>query len=323
MKTKLIRRFMGVVAASAMLVTCLGVGVAAADDEVIYQGSGRGEVVVSPGTPSDPKDLFGSEMKNLMPGDTITKSIALQNNGSRRITFYMKAEAAASSQFATDAEKSMSDDLMNKMTLEIAVRNQSGGEPRVLYQGPASGDPSEGVGTTGDLVTQYIQLASVSAQQGAVLDVTLSVPKSLGNEYQDGIAKVNWLFQCEGTSGGGGGPDNPGRPDNPGGPDNPPGDNPGEEIPDEDLPYGGGDDDVPGPAPGGDDTVLLEDEEVPMAGLPDSDVLIVVDDSTLGNLPKTGGFLTTGMAAIVFLPLLVVGLGLLTYGERRRKAKQK
>ncbi|MDD4849770.1 MAG: LPXTG cell wall anchor domain-containing protein [Gemmiger sp.] len=119
------------------------------------------------------QDLFNN-FKGVMPGDTITQIIHLHNieNEGQQVSLYLRAEApdAAGREFLAQ--------------LGMTVRQGD----TVLFQGDAA--------QTGGLSTDVL-LGTFTASTTRDLAVTLSVPTTLGNAYQNAAGAVNWVFTAQ------------------------------------------------------------------------------------------------------------------------------
>lgn len=196
----------------ALAVAVMSSMTALAADTVDVNGSGRYADSTSVAVGYSDKDLF-SNMKNLMPGDTIENQITVSNKSSRSVTIYLKAYSGFTSEDGITAVRGTStaqaegktfrDDLLDqiKMTLKLG--------DTILYEGSADGESPEAgyeAMTDGDY---GISLGSFAAGQQSALTVQLTLPGPVfDNSFADRFDAVDWVFCVEGTtpsSGGGGG----------------------------------------------------------------------------------------------------------------------
>lgn len=160
---------------------------------VAFEGGAEGLVKTG-------EDFF-SNFGELMPGDTVSDEVTIQNKYRRPIRIYFRTETVAD------------DELLKKLTLEI-----KNGET-VLYAGPLDG-----------AVTKATQIARLSQGESARLTYTLHVPAELNNPYALAKTKTKWIFSAEIiSSGGDSGGDPGGSPDTPSGPQTPQNPGPGVE----------------------------------------------------------------------------------------------
>lgn len=150
------------------------------------------------------RDLF-SNMKNLMPGDTIENTVAIMNNSSRNVSFYFRVRPGDISSIEEKSEdgaavegKNYHAGLLDVISMEIWS-----GE-NLLYQGNASG--SKGAGEAGEVIS----LGEVESGRVLNLRIVVKLPgKEMTNEYAAAFSKLDWQFIAEGTDGeiadGGGG----------------------------------------------------------------------------------------------------------------------
>ena len=152
------------------------------------------------------KDLF-SNMKDLMPGDTVSNTVNLQNQSSRGVSIYMKAypdftradetgkKAVRADSQASPEDKTFKEDILNKTEMTLTL----GG--KVIYQGSADGVfPMAGYEalTAGNY---GIKLGYFEPGKKEELVITLVLPgESLDNAYTDRFDAVDWVFCVEGTT---------------------------------------------------------------------------------------------------------------------------
>lgn len=117
---------------------------------------------------------------NMVPGDSINRTIEIKNNNEYPYELFMRAERV------TPNEEY---DLLNKLELKISYKD------KIIYDGPTSGEDklkgniSLGIFKPGD-------------EENIVAEVKLDGP-STGNEYKNKSAQVDWIFTAvrnDGTS---------------------------------------------------------------------------------------------------------------------------
>ena len=149
--------------------------VAAQGGEVTYSGD-SGSFIFAPGSDYSPTDLFAG-LKDLMPGDTITQSITVRNNASDRVKvdIYLKAESVHPE----------GADFLSRLRLTVAKDYGLGD-----YMFDAAADQTA-------QLTDWVLLGTLYSGGEVDLQVTLQVPKELGNEYQDAMGAIDWTFKVE------------------------------------------------------------------------------------------------------------------------------
>lgn len=143
----------------------------------------------------DDNDLF-SGMKELVPGSKETTTIHLSNTSSNKITYYLYAKETESPQ-SLQLSKEYNSDLLALLQITVKTGNQ------VIYQGPLSGNPKdakEGQITNGSMLLSEsknlygIELGTLKGKESKDLTVELSIPRELGNEYQQTFTTIDWVF---------------------------------------------------------------------------------------------------------------------------------
>ena len=225
-------------------------------------------------------DLF-LNMKGMMPGDEASNSVTLSNRASNTADFYLKAEAVSN-------QSALAKGLLEEITVTVS----HGG--RTIYSGPASGDPDMYPNVESSLET-VIPIGAITSGGNSTLQITATVPTSLGNTYQNVRAEVNWVFYCVLRSSEGG---------------YDPGVDPNTPIEDPLVPL---DNFVP-------DVEPLEDiTDDPVALGEEPDYVVIVDDDTPKRLPKTGGL--TNYLDEIGLILIIMCLGLVVINRVERKVR--
>lgn len=134
-------------------------------------------------------DLFGN-FKNLMPGDSVSETITIQNvaRDCDYIKLYIRAVPHGSgnglSGEVAEIEDSVASmqDFLSQLYMEV-------------YQGSSriySGSPDELDG-----FRDNVYLGQYKKNQGTTLTVTLNVPADLDNEYAFRAGEVDWVFTVE------------------------------------------------------------------------------------------------------------------------------
>ena len=176
---------------------------AAAFAAVVY---GERQIAITGSGEYTATDLFDS-FKDVMPGDELTQPVVIANENGKKVSVYMKAvahdedgnpltysegfEEADGKDQATDPANGRGgegqrdetvasmQDFLQQMTLRVTV----GGA--VAFDG----NPAAASG--------YVYLGELASGESMQLDVALSVPADMGNDYANRVGEVDWVFLVE------------------------------------------------------------------------------------------------------------------------------
>lgn len=189
---KLLKRLSAFLLALVMIAG-LTVDTFAAGGNVTYKdGETNGTFVITPGSEYSATDLFDDGFKGAMPGDVVKETVEVKNEktGDYHVRIYMKAiphdeEEGGNHVQPKVAEKetlaSMTDFLHQ---LSMTVKQGD----KVLFEAPA--DELGGL-------EEEVLLGEFAQGESTTLDVELSVPIELGNEYANRAGEVDWVFRSE------------------------------------------------------------------------------------------------------------------------------
>lgn len=167
---KLIRRIY-MVLFCVLLSAGMVLPVCAAGSKVTYLGKAE-NFIFSPGTKESPSNLFPN-FQNVIPGDTITQQIMVKNKESKKVKIYLRSLGAQKD----------SEDFLSQLKLTVKQEGSS-----AKYTGPAD--------ESGKL-SDWVCLGTLSPDAEIKLNVTLEVPVTMGNEFQEQAGYLEWEFKVE------------------------------------------------------------------------------------------------------------------------------
>ena len=151
--------------------------VCAAGSKVIYAGRAE-NFIFSPGTTESPTNLF-PDFQGVMPGDTLTQQILVKNQDKAQVKIYLRSLGAqeASVEFLS--------------LLKLTVKQEG---TDMKYEGPAD--------ESGKL-SDWVCLGTFKSGAEIILNVTLEVPVTMGDEFQSEAGYLDWEFKVEELPSGG------------------------------------------------------------------------------------------------------------------------
>ena len=168
------RRLSRIFALLLWLLTLSGIALTvSAQGSVTYVGTAH-KFIFAPGTKESPTSLF-ENFKNVMPGDTLTEKIVIQNASDNKckVRLYLRSKGAQEG----------TDEFLSQMRLTVQKNGKTD-----LYEAPAD--------ETAQL-TDWVYLGTLYSGGKMTLDLTLEVPITMGDEFQYQVGYIDWEFKVE------------------------------------------------------------------------------------------------------------------------------
>ncbi len=169
-----ILKWMRAVLAPVLLASLIAMPAGASTTDMELRGDASGLVLLPPGG-----KLF--DLQNMVPGDTRTAKLTINNSYNRYYDLWMHAEIVENPEPG----------LLAQLVLTAKLGDET------IYEGSAEGFPSS---------ANKLHLGRFQPGQGGELTAAVHLPgPETGNEYQGTTARVNWIFTAQASGGGGGG----------------------------------------------------------------------------------------------------------------------
>ena len=150
--------------------------VCAEDGKVTYSGN-AGQFVFEPGSDHSLTDLF-PDFKGVMPGDVLTQKISVKNDADHKVKVKLYIRSLGAHEDSVD--------FLSQLSIKVAKSEEN----EMAYMFDAAADETA-------QLTDWVYLGTLYSGGAVNLDVTLSVPVELPNEYQNMIGYLDWEFMVE------------------------------------------------------------------------------------------------------------------------------
>jgi hypothetical protein len=150
---------------------------ASADNGKVTYSGNAGNFIFAPGSEHSLTDLFPN-FKGVMPGDTLTQQITVKNDADNKVKVDIYVRSLGAHEDSVD--------FLSK--LHLTVKTSEENEMAYMFDAAAS--------ETAQL-TDWVLLGTLYSGGEVNLDVNLTVPVELDNQYQDQIGYLDWEFMVE------------------------------------------------------------------------------------------------------------------------------
>ena len=148
----------------------------AADGKVTYSGN-AGNFVFEPGSDHSLTDLFPN-FKDVMPGDTLTQQITVRNNADNKVKVKIYIRSLGAHEDSVD--------FLSQLGLKVGKSEEN----KMAYMFDAKANETA-------QLTDWVCLGTLYSGGEVNLDVTLTVPVELDNEFQNDVGYLDWEFMIE------------------------------------------------------------------------------------------------------------------------------
>lgn len=145
------------------------------DEKILYLSEEEGELIY---TPSSPDENWFLSFFNMIPGETYTDTLVIENLSDSTYDIYMQA-------IYTGSQAELAEELLELITMKVYYNGE------LLYEGSANGE--EYIGDLFDV----IYLGNYESGMSGELYVELLLDPNTPMEYADVIAYTNWQFMVE------------------------------------------------------------------------------------------------------------------------------
>ena len=148
----------------------------AADGKVTYNGNAQ-EFIFEPGSEHSLTDLFPN-FKGVMPGDTLTQKITVKNDADNKVKVKIYVRSLGAHEDSVE--------FLSRLGLKVSKSEEN----KMAYMFDAAANETA-------QLTDWVCLGTLYSGGEVNLDVTLNVPTSLDNEFQNKIGYLDWEFMIE------------------------------------------------------------------------------------------------------------------------------
>lgn len=170
---KALKKYTALALCLSLIFGCFSVFAFAEDSNVTYEGDAE-KFIFSEGSEYSLTDLF-PDFKGVMPGDTRTQKLTFKNNADAdaKVKIYLRSLGA-------DED---SDEFLNKLKLTVQeVENTP------MFE--AAADQTAGL-------TDWVYLGTLYSGGVVDINITLEVPTTLDNSFQNKVGRLDWQFTAE------------------------------------------------------------------------------------------------------------------------------